>query len=45
MSWKKYFKIADVSGQLSPISGQNQFGLAGLSKTAGHGLGCLCHWQ
>jgi hypothetical protein len=25
--WRKYFKVADTGGQLSPISGQNQFGL------------------
>jgi hypothetical protein len=25
--WKKYFKVANTGGQLSPISGQNQFGL------------------
>lgn len=32
--WKKYFKIADPStgGQLSPISGRNQFGLKGYPK-------------
>jgi hypothetical protein len=33
MSWKKYFKVANVSGEMSPISGQNQFGLPGYSKT------------
>ena len=27
--WRKYFKVADTGGQLSPISGQNQFGLPG----------------
>jgi hypothetical protein len=27
MSWKKYFKVVDTSGSLSPISGRNQFGL------------------
>jgi hypothetical protein len=26
-SWRKYFKVADTSGTLSPISGKNQFGL------------------
>jgi hypothetical protein len=26
MSWKKYFKVADMSGQLSPISGNNNRG-------------------
>ena len=37
MSWKKYFKIADVSGQLSPISGKNQFGLPGYPRQQGTG--------
>ena len=31
--WRKYFKIADPIGQLSPISGKNQFGLPGYGKT------------
>jgi hypothetical protein len=35
--WRKYFKIADVSGQLSPISGQNQFGLPGYPRQQGTG--------
>jgi hypothetical protein len=35
--WRKYFKIADVSGQLSPISGQNQFGLPGYPRQQGFG--------
>jgi hypothetical protein len=35
--WRKYFKIADVSGQLSPISGQNQFGLPGYPRQQGMG--------
>jgi Bacteriophage T4-like portal protein (Gp20) len=32
--WKKYFKVADTStgGQLSPISGRNQYGLKGYPK-------------
>ena len=30
--WRKYFKVADTSGQLSPISGKNQFGLPGYAK-------------
>ena len=29
--WKKYFKVADTAGQMSPISGSNQFGLPGTS--------------
>ncbi|CAB4138054.1 portal vertex protein [uncultured Caudovirales phage] len=32
MSWKKYFKVADTSGSLSPISGRNQFGLQGYTR-------------
>jgi hypothetical protein len=35
--WRKYFKIADVNGQLSPISGQNQFGLPGYPRQQGMG--------
>ena len=35
--WRKYFKIADVGGQLSPISGQNQFGLPGYPRQQGMG--------
>lgn len=30
--WRKYFKVADTSGQLSPISGKNQFGLPEYGK-------------
>ena len=33
MTWRKYFKVANVSGEMSPISGQNQFGLPGYGKT------------
>lgn len=33
--WKKYFKVADVSGQLSPISGSNQYGLPGYPRQQG----------
>ena len=29
MSWKIYFKVADTSGQLSPINGRNNYGLPG----------------
>jgi len=36
MSWRKYFKVADTNGTLSPISGKNQFGLPGYAK-AGDG--------
>ena len=33
--WRKYFKVADVNqlGQLSPISGKNNFGLPGYNRT------------
>ena len=33
--WKKYFKVANTGGQLSPISGQNQFGLDGYPRQSG----------
>jgi hypothetical protein len=33
MSWKKYFKVANPNGDMSPISGTNQFGLPGYGKT------------
>jgi len=33
--WRKYFKVADTSGQLSPISGKNQFGLPGYGQNDG----------
>jgi hypothetical protein len=35
--WKKYFKVASAGGQLSPISGQNQFGLDGYPRQTGQG--------
>ena len=35
--WKKYFKVANTGGQLSPISGQNQFGLDGYPRQNGQG--------
>jgi hypothetical protein len=33
-SWRKYFKLADTNqmGQLSPISGKNNFGLPGYNR-------------
>jgi len=34
--WRKYFKVADTSGQLSPISGRNQFGLPEYGKNDGN---------
>jgi hypothetical protein len=33
--WMKYFKVANAGGQLSPISGQNQFGLPGYNRQSG----------
>ena len=36
--WKKYFKIAGAGGQLSPISGSNQFGLPGYQRQNGTGM-------
>ena len=33
--WRKYFKVADTSGVLSPISGHNQFGLPEYGRNAG----------
>ena len=33
--WKKYFKVANTGGQLSPISGQNQFGMPGYQRQRG----------
>jgi hypothetical protein len=35
--WKKYFKVQDAGGQLSPISGTNQFGLPGYQRQQGQG--------
>ena len=39
MSWKKFFKVADVNGQLSPISGKNNLGLPGYARNTGGGSG------
>ena len=36
--WKKYFKVANTGGQLSPISGQNQFGLPNYPRQTGVGF-------
>ena len=33
--WRKYFKVANTGGQLSPISGQNQFGLPNYDRQRG----------
>jgi hypothetical protein len=35
--WRKYFKVPDSGGQLSPISGTNQFGLPGYARQTGPG--------
>ena len=35
--WKKYFRVANTGGQLSPISGQNQFGLPNYPRQTGAG--------
>ena len=35
--WKKYFRVANTGGQLSPISGQNQFGLPNYPRQSGVG--------
>jgi len=35
--WRKYFKVADTSGVMSPISGTNQYGLPGYGKNDGTG--------
>ena len=34
-SWRKYFKVADNSGSMSPISGKNQFGLPNYPRNDG----------
>lgn len=44
MSWKKYFKVVDTSGQLSPISGTNQFGLPGYPAQNGRGIDGGQNW-
>jgi hypothetical protein len=35
--WQKFFKVADLSGNLSPISGRNQYGLPSYGKTGDAG--------
>ena len=35
MSWRKYFKVADLSGQMSPINGGRDQGLPGYSRNDG----------
>jgi hypothetical protein len=37
--WRKYFKVANTGGQLSPISGQNQFGLPNYPRQTGADYG------
>jgi hypothetical protein len=34
-SWRKYFKVADTSGVISPISGHNQYGLPNYRRNDG----------
>ena len=36
MSWRKYFKVANVGGESSPINGQNNFGLPGYGRQSGN---------
>jgi hypothetical protein len=38
VAWRKYFKVADTGGQLSPISGTNQFGMPGYPRQQGQGV-------
>ena len=33
--WRKYFKVADTSGVMSPINGRNSYGLPGFPKNDG----------
>ena len=35
-TWRKYFKVADNSGTMSPISGRNQFGLPNYPRNDGN---------
>ena len=35
MSWKKYFKVANSSGELSPLSGRGESGLPGYGRNDG----------
>jgi hypothetical protein len=35
--WRKYFKVAETSGVMSPISGSNQYGYPGYGKNDGTG--------
>ena len=38
MTWRKYFKVADLSGQMSPINGGREQGLPGYGKNDGRGI-------
>jgi len=33
--WRKYFKVANTGGQLSPLSGQDEYGLPGYGRNDG----------
>ena len=33
--WKKYFRVADTSGVMSPINGRNSYGLPGYDRNTG----------
>jgi len=35
MAWKKYFKVANTGGQLSPLSGRGSSGLPGYGRQTG----------
>ena len=35
MSWKKYFKVANAAGELSPLSGRDADGLPGYGRNDG----------
>ena len=35
MSWKKYFKVANTGGQMSPLSGSGDTGLPGYGRQDG----------
>jgi hypothetical protein len=37
MAWRKYFKVANTSGQMSPISGRDSQGLPGYGRNDGYG--------
>ena len=39
MSWKKYFKVVNASGQMSPVGGRNANGLPGYGRQTGNDIG------